>query len=481
LRASRVNLRDMLGPAISLSFSAFLVMFAEAMLYPSLPVIQAEFNITQAGASWIFTSYLIAGSLATLIIGRLADIHGKKRLLLIVQSLFGIALILNSLAPTYSYFIGVRALQGLGMAVAPLAYAIIKEQFPSKKAPVAQGLVSAMTGIGLITALPLGGWVTDHLGWRMNFTVAAFMIVPAVIANALILKDDKVVQKLHEDASLNLAGLVLFAAFIVPLLIAVSTVYSEAIPTMVKIALLIMAGVAFTLFWLKEKRSTRPLIPLRILNRNVKVAIVDAFGIAVSFQMDIFALAYLLQSPKPSGYGLSPLETGVYMVVIILAYALSAPLAGHLIPLLGPKRVASLGALLASIGYIVVAYNPVNNLYTVLSMLSLGSAGRALLNTSLVSLVTFSVEKGYLATATSLYSLMRNLGSALGPIISGLLLTLYSTHNVMREVAGVEATLLSSEAYTSNYLIISLIFALVFISTWLISDIPIKSKMLLRE
>lgn len=410
MTASRGSLGGVLGPTFALSLSAFLVLYAEAMLYPSLPVIQADFNITQAEASWIFASYLIAGSVATPIIGRLGDVYGKKRVLLMVLSLFGTALTLNSFAPSYRYFVAVRALQGVGMTVSPLAYAIIREQFPPSKAPVAQGLVSAMNGTGLIVALPIGGWVTGHLGWRVNFTIIAPMVLAAIAANALTIQGDERAKEAPNGAGLNLAGAAFFTAFIVPLLVVISTGYSGRISPTVRAVLLLIAGAVFTLFYLSERRSSRPLIPLNIMNRNVKVAVADAFALAVSFQMDVFVLAYLLQTPRPNGYGLAPSETGLYMVVIILSYALAAPAAGRLITLLRPKRVTSMGSLIASIGYIAVAYDPLGSLYRTLGMLSLGSSGRVFLNTSLVNLVTFSVEQSYLATATSLYSLMRNLG-----------------------------------------------------------------------
>jgi MFS family permease len=461
LRTRRLSLSGVLVPTISLSFSAFLVMFAEAMLYPALPVIQTEFHITKAEASWIFTSYLIAGSLAVSLIGRLADIYGRKKLLLAIQSLFGIALILNSLAPTYIGFIGARALQGLGITISPLAYAIIKDQLPSEKVPVAQGLVSGMTGIGLVTALPVGGWIADHLGWRSIFMLTAIMAVFSLIANVLTLKETKAsLHEFNKDSGPNLVNVLLFALFLMSLLAAASTIASETVPLIIKIILVIIAVIAFVFFQLREKSSANPLIPLDALDMNMRIAMLGSFAIAISFQMDIFVLAYLLQNPIPSGYGLSTSEVGIYMVVIILAYALSSPLGGRIVTLIGPRKVISLGAILASIGYIVAAYDPVSNLNIVISMLSLGSAGRAIINTSLVSLVTFSAKEEYLATSTSLYSLMRYIGSAIGPIISGILLTLYP----------------SPQVYTINYLIISLIFVLIFMSIRLVSDKPLKTE-----
>jgi len=114
-----------------------MVMFTEAMIMPALPTLQAEFNTTAAWASWIVSIYLLVSSVAIPIFGKLGDSYGKKKLLLVCMTFYTIGVTANGFAWNLASLIGFRALQGIGLAMFPLAFAIIRDEFPPERVPVA--------------------------------------------------------------------------------------------------------------------------------------------------------------------------------------------------------------------------------------------------------------------------------------------------------------------------------------------------------
>ncbi|MEM0264158.1 MAG: MFS transporter, partial [Saccharolobus sp.] len=132
---------------------AIAVMYTEAMLIPSLPTIANDFNVNSATVSWVLTAYLISGVIANPIIGKLGDIYGKKRMLVYVMIIYTIAVSFNGFAPNFALFIIFRTIQGIGLGMFPLAFSLIREEFPPHLIPRAQGIVSAMFGIGSAISL----------------------------------------------------------------------------------------------------------------------------------------------------------------------------------------------------------------------------------------------------------------------------------------------------------------------------------------
>ena len=129
----RIKQNELSFILVLLSLISIMIMFTEAMLIPALPTLQVEFNTTATWASWILSIYLIAGAVSTPIFGKLGDTHGKKKLLVICLSLYTLGVIANGFAWNIQSLLAFRALQGLGMGIFPLAYALIRDEFPPGK------------------------------------------------------------------------------------------------------------------------------------------------------------------------------------------------------------------------------------------------------------------------------------------------------------------------------------------------------------
>ena len=139
------------------------------MVIPALPTLQQELGTTTTWVTWVLTGFLLSASVATPLLGKLGDQHGKERLLVISLGLFFLGSVGATFAWDISSLIGCRIVQGAGGAVFPLSFSIIKDEFPREKVGVAVGVVSAVFGVGGGLGLVLSGLIVDHLSWRWIF------------------------------------------------------------------------------------------------------------------------------------------------------------------------------------------------------------------------------------------------------------------------------------------------------------------------
>ncbi|MCO6041397.1 MFS transporter [Thermococcus alcaliphilus] len=406
-----------------LAFTTLIVLYAEAMLIPSIPRIQAEFGVTPAEASWILAVYFLSGTIFAMVFGRLGDVYGRKKLLITALSFFTLAVLFNAFVPSFHAFIAFRALQGVGMATAPLAYALVREQFPREKAPFAQGLISAMNGLGLIIALPLGGFIAEHYGWRVTFwSVFPFSLI-LIFLIAVTIRESRAGKA---EKEFDWPGAALFALSASSLLILISNgpqwgIKSEK--TVLTALTFILSSVALIMH---ERRSEVPLIPLSISDRNISSSLIAAFLAAVAFQVIFLTLTYLFQSPKPYGYGVESSRAGSLMIPMVVAYMLSAPLGGKLVVRVGAKVMGIAGGAVASIAYLILALSSHMGLGVVLALIAAGASGMALLNVAVINTLTFSAPREVLGASTGLFTTFRSVGSSLGPSIGGAVLSALS-------------------------------------------------------
>ncbi|MCX6658465.1 MAG: MFS transporter, partial [Euryarchaeota archaeon] len=143
---------------------AIMVMYVEAMAFPSLPTVMQTYVLGPEDyslASWVVTIYLVVGAVSISIFGKLGDIYGKKRMLIIAMTIYTAMVSLTGFASDLSSSIYLliifRALQGIAMAMFPLAFGLIRDEFPPDRIPIAQGVISAMFGVGTAVGFVVGG------------------------------------------------------------------------------------------------------------------------------------------------------------------------------------------------------------------------------------------------------------------------------------------------------------------------------------
>ena len=169
---------------VILSCIATMVMYAETMLIPAIPTLISNFDVSYGLSSWILTSYLISGAVMTPIAGKLSDTYGRKKILLIIMVIYTVGVSLGGFANDIFTLIISRAIQGFGMSMFPIAFSIVRDQFPREKISIAQGAITSMFAAGSVIGLSIGGLIIQHFGWRMTF----FTIIPISIILLYIIR-----------------------------------------------------------------------------------------------------------------------------------------------------------------------------------------------------------------------------------------------------------------------------------------------------
>ena len=166
-----------------LSSIATMVMYAETMLVPAIPDLIKDFNIPYNTSSWILTTYLITGAVMTPIAGKLSDIYGKKKILLIIMIFYTVGVSIAGFSTNIDYMLIARGFQGVGISMFPIAFSIVRAQFPREKMAIGQGIITSMYGGGAVIGLSIGGIIIQHYSWHATF----FTLIPIAIALLLII------------------------------------------------------------------------------------------------------------------------------------------------------------------------------------------------------------------------------------------------------------------------------------------------------
>src|SRR3954464_11113000 len=149
----------------------------QSLVIPALPEIQNSLHVSESAVGWVLTAYLLSASVATPIIGRLGDMYGKERLLMIVLALLAFGTLISAIASSLWLMLLGRVIQGAGAGIFPLAFSIIRDELPNERVPGAIGLVSSLLGIGGGAGVVFAGIISQNLSYHWLFWFPLAMIV----------------------------------------------------------------------------------------------------------------------------------------------------------------------------------------------------------------------------------------------------------------------------------------------------------------
>ena len=154
---------------IILSSIAVVIEYAETMLFPALPDIINNFNINYDTSSWILSGYLITAAVMAPIAGKLSDIYGKKKILLIIMTIFIVSIAAAGFSINISFLIASRIIQGVGLSMFIIALSILQSEVPKEKYALANGILASLYFSGSSIGLILGGSIVHFFDWRLTF------------------------------------------------------------------------------------------------------------------------------------------------------------------------------------------------------------------------------------------------------------------------------------------------------------------------
>lgn len=342
-----------LGWALVLILTAQLMVILDATIANiALPYIGADLRISQASLAWIVTGYALAFGGLLLFGGRLGDLYGRRRLLMIGLTTFAFASLLGGIAASSGLLLAARALQGVGAALAaPAVLALITTMFPAgPQRNRAMAAYAAMSAVGGTIGLVLGGWLTglDAVfgmavdGWRLTFLInVPIGLAAAALAPRLLAKSEA--NPGHLDILGALTGTLGLLGIVFGLARAGEEAYGWGHPQ--TITSLVAGAVLLLAFIAAESRVAHPLLPIRILTNRTRATSFLAMLIAPGAMLAMF---YFLSLFMQQIVGYSPLRAGFAFVPFSIGIVIAAGIASRLANRVAPRFLAGIGALLAA-------------------------------------------------------------------------------------------------------------------------------------
>jgi EmrB/QacA subfamily drug resistance transporter len=384
----------------------------QSAVAPALPEIQRSLHTSESGVTWILTAYLLAASVATPLLGRLGDIHGKERVLVWVLAALAVGTALSALATSLSLMIAGRVIQGAAGGIFPLAFGIIRDEFPPDRVAGGLGLISAIMGIGGGAGIVLAGVIVDQLSYHWLFWFPLVLVVLATVATALFVPESPV----KAPARIAWGAAAMLSAGLAALLLAVSEAVtwgwgSARTLGLVAIGLVVLVG------WVRvELASREPLVDMRIM-RLRGVWTVNLAGFLLGFGMygSFILVPQFVEQPASTGYGFAATVTqaGLFMLPSTMGMLLMGPLAGRLERAFGSKPPLIAGVLFACISYVflAIAHGARVDIYVASALLGIGIG---LSFAAMANLIVVAVPADQTGVATGMNTIMRTIGGALG-------------------------------------------------------------------
>jgi EmrB/QacA subfamily drug resistance transporter len=384
----------------------------QSLVAPALPNIQHALHTSENSVSWVLTSYLLSASVATPLLGRLGDVYGKERLLMIVLVLLSAGTLVSALASSLALMLVGRVIQGAAGAIFPLAFGIIRDEFPRARVAARIGLMSALLGVGGGLGVVLAGPIVDNLSFHYLFWLPLVPVVLAAVLTHVFVPE----SPLRVRGRVNWTGAALMSVGLTAVLVAVSETATWHWLSWKTLGCL-AAGVAVLVLWVRsESGAPAPLVDMRMMRiRGVWTTNVVAFLLGFGMYASFILLPQFVEAPKRAGYGFdaSVTQAGLFLVPTTLAMLIVGAQTGRLEKLFGSKPPLLAGGVLALIAFVILAFARAAGWEIYLASAFLGS-GIGLAFAAMANLIIENVGPEQTGVATGMNTVTRTVGGGFG-------------------------------------------------------------------
>ncbi len=393
-----------------LALCGTIVSLQQTMVLPLVPDLPDLIGTTPGNASWIVTATLVAGAVSTPVISRMADMYGKRRMIVLTLAIVAVGALVGGVSTALPLLILARVLQGIGMALVPVGIATMRDELDPDQVPLAVALMSATLAIGAGVGLPLGGYLAEAFDWHVVLWLPGVLAL-AMLGVVLVTVSESSVRT---SGAFDFRGAVLLSLALVLLLLAVSK-GSDWGWTDARTLGSVLAGLALlTVFVPLELRIPNPLVDIRTAAQPV-VMTANTISVFMGFGMFVNMLVstQLLQTPAESGYGLGldALHAGLWMAPSAVAFGVLAPVAGWVTRRFGPELAIAAGGAIMTVSYL--ARVPLSGTITLVVVGTIVvTIGTALAYSALPTLIMRSVPVTETAAANGLNTLLRSVGTS---------------------------------------------------------------------
>jgi MFS family permease len=405
---------------VVVGLGALVVSLAQSVLVPVLGILPAKLHTSAGNVSWLLTSTLLVAAVSVPIMGRLGDMFGKRRMLLVAVAALTVGSLITAVTSNVVLLILGRAIQGASAAAIPLGISLLAALMPRERVGSSIALISAMLGVGGSLGLPLAGFVAEHADFHTLFWITSAAGLVAFVGILTIVPEsaDRV------GGRVDLVGATLLGAGLVCLMLplAQSSAWGWGDP---KVAILLaVSAVLLVVFGWSQTRIREPLVDLQALRRKPIVAtnlasILFGFALFASF----IGTASYVEAPTGSGYGFGStlLVGGLAMLPSGLAMLFLSPVAARLIRLRGAPQTLALGAVVVAVGWLLRIVWSGSLLEVVVGTTVVGM-GTGIGYAAIPSMINAHTPPSEIGAANGLNSLFRSLGSTLASAVGGSLL-----------------------------------------------------------
>ncbi|MEU9288807.1 MFS transporter [Streptomyces sp. NPDC048275] len=411
-----------------LAFAGIVAAITQTLVVPLIGELPTLFDTSASNASWVVTATLLAAAVITPVAGRLGDMYGKKRMLLVSLVPLVLGSVVCALSSSVLPMIAGRGLQGLGMGVVPLGISLLRDVVPAEKLGTSIAMMSASMGVGGALGLPFSAAIAENASWRVLFwVVAALTLAVATLIWFFVPAGSENTSK----GSFDLLGAIGLGIALVCLLLGVSKGADWGWGSGTTLGLLGAAIVLLLAWGWWELRTPEPLVDLRV-TAAPQVLMTNAASILVGFAMyaQSLVIPQLLQLPEATGYGLgqSMLAMGLWMAPAGLMMMVMSPIGAKLSAAKGPRVTLAVGALIISIGYgISLPIIGTSSPWGLLAVTIVCNTGVGFAYGAMPALIMSAVPQSATASANSFNTLMRSIGSSVSAAVMAVVLAQMTT------------------------------------------------------
>jgi EmrB/QacA subfamily drug resistance transporter len=404
---------------LALGVAAFALL--QSLVIPVLTTVQHQLHTTQGTVTWVLTAYLLSASIMTPILGRVGDMSGKRRVFVGTLIALAVGSLLAAVAPSIGVMIVARVIQGAGGGMVPVAFGIIRDEFPAGKVTGAVGVLASLTAVGAGLGIVLAGPIVAVLDYHWLFWLPMILTIIAAVSAVLFVPESPV----RTPGRISWLPAVLLSGWLVALLVALSEAPDWGWASGRVIGLLAAAVVLAAGWVLAELRAATPLIDMQMMRRtavwtNNLVALLIGVGMYATFAF----LPEFVQTPPAAGYGFgaSITRSGLMLLPSAITMFAVGMLAGRLTRLVGGKILVVAGCLIGCVAMAILAFahGQVWEIYLATAIMGVGFG---LVFSAMSALVVAAVPPSQTGVASGMNANIRTIGGSVGAAVMASIVT----------------------------------------------------------
>jgi EmrB/QacA subfamily drug resistance transporter len=428
----------------------------QSLVLPVLPTIQASLHTSQNTVTWVLTAYLLSASVFTPILGRLGDMFGKERMLVVALASLAVGALLAALAHSITLMIVARSIQGVGGGVLPLSFGIVRDTYDDDQLPGVVGIIAGLAAAGGGIGVVLAGLIVKVLNFRWLFWLPMIVLILATVAAYVVVPK----STNRSPGRLSWNAIWLLSAWLVGLLVGVSEAPVWGWGS-VRVLALLAISVALAIAWVVvETRSTHPLIDMKMMRIPVVwttnlVAFLFGIGLYSTFTF----VPEFLQAPTSTGYGFgaSVIRSGLVLLPMGSAMFVFSLMSGRLTSRFGSKSLLLIGSTISIVTFaMLTAAN--GHEWEMFVAMGVQGIGFGLAFAAMSSLIVEGVPASQTGVASGMNANIRTIGGSIGAAVVSSIVAASAHGRVLPQKSG----------YTHGFLVLTVATAAAAAATLLV-------------